>query len=268
MKTLFTLVAAAVISISAAAQPLVVGHRGCRFNTPDKPDTPLYENTLAALKFAQGLGIYAAEFDVQLTADNKPIVFHGPIVPGVKKDIHTMTFDEARAVKLPGGHRMPTLEEWFKQARKHPETKIICEFKKQPTPENETSIIEQTIAIVRKMKMQDQIEYTTFSEWACSEIKRVDPKAKVLFLESGVFVHTPEYCKEKGYDGMSYDLNGFLNHPDYVARAKALGIETTLWLANDWQVVDWALLNGIDFVSSDHPEKVKAYLDGMAPFSK
>ena len=268
MKAFVSFVAATLICISASAQLKVVGHRGCRFNTPDQPETPLYENTLAALKFAQGLGIYAAEFDVQLTADGKPIVYHGPKIPGLKKTIHGVTFKEAREVKLPGGHRMPTLEEWFKQARKHPETKIICEFKKQPTPENETSLIEQTFEIVRRMNMQDQIEYTTFSEWACSEIKRVEPSAKVIFIESGVFVHTPEYCKDKGYDGISYDYKGFLNHPDYVARAKALGIETTLWIVNDWQVVNWALLNGIDYVSSDHPEKIKAYLDGIAEFGK
>ncbi len=59
------------------AQPKVVGHRGCRFNTPDDPGTLLYENTLPALGFAQELGVDAVEFDVQLTSDGKVIVFHG-----------------------------------------------------------------------------------------------------------------------------------------------------------------------------------------------
>ena len=119
MKKLLLSIAVALTCLSAAAQVRVVGHRGCRFNTPAEPETPLYENTLAALKFAQGLGIYAAEFDVQLTSDGKPIVFHGPVVPGIKKDIHEITFEEARAAKLPGGNRMPTLEEYFRQAKKN-----------------------------------------------------------------------------------------------------------------------------------------------------
>ncbi|MBQ2526842.1 MAG: glycerophosphodiester phosphodiesterase, partial [Bacteroidales bacterium] len=186
MKKLLLSIAVALTCLSAAAQVRVVGHRGCRFNTPAEPETPLYENTLAALKFAQGLGIYAAEFDVQLTSDGKPIVFHGPVVPGIKKDIHEITFDEARAAKLPGGNRMPTLEEYFKQAKKNPAMKIICEIKRQPTPEGETSLVEQTMALAAKMKMQDQIEYTSFSEWACAEIKRVDPSVKVIFIESGL----------------------------------------------------------------------------------
>ena len=156
MKKLLLSIAVALTCLSAAAQVRVVGHRGCRFNTPAEPETPLYENTLAALKFAQGLGIYAAEFDVQLTSDGKPIVFHGPVVPGIKKDIHEITFEEARAAKLPGGNRMPTLEEYFKQVKKNPAMKIICEIKRQPTPEGETSLVEQTMALAAKMKMQDQ----------------------------------------------------------------------------------------------------------------
>ncbi|MCM1502457.1 MAG: glycerophosphodiester phosphodiesterase [Bacteroidales bacterium] len=251
---------------AAFAQPKVVGHRGCRFNTPDSPDTPLYENTLNALKFAQDLKIDAVEFDVQLTSDGKIIVFHGANVPGIDKDIRKITFDEARRTVLPGGHRMPTIEEYLKQARKCPAVKIICEIKKQSTPERETMAVEQVMEAVRRMKMEDQVEYTSFSEWICSEIHRIDPRAKVIFLDSGVFVKTPEYAHEKGYNGISYNFDGFMNHPDYVERARKLGIETTLWIVNSYEVVEWAVRHGVDCVSSDHPELIKGYVDAISAF--
>ena len=57
MKKLLLSIAVALTCLSAVAQVRVVGHRGCRFNTPAEPETPLYENTLAALKFAQGLAL-------------------------------------------------------------------------------------------------------------------------------------------------------------------------------------------------------------------
>ena len=254
------------LGLNLFGQPQVVGHRGCRFNTPDCPETALYENTLATLEFAQRLGIYAAEFDVQLTSDEKIIVFHGPIVPGPETNIQKMSFDQARKVVLPGGHQMPTLEEWFAKSKECPETKIILEFKKQSSSERETKLVELVLRLADKMKMGNQIEYTTFSEWMCSEIHRLDPKAKVIYLDSGVFVKTPEYAHKKGYNGISYDFNGFLNHPDYVGRAKELGIETTLWIVDNNEVVDWAILHGIDYVSSDHPEKIKAYIDAINQF--
>lgn len=248
------------------AQINVVGHRGVRFNTPDAPETPYYENTIPALEYCQSLGIYAAEFDIQLTSDKKIIVFHGTNVPGIDKNIQHITYKEARAVTLPGGSRMPTIKEYLTQAKKNPEMKLICEIKKQSTKERETAAAEQLIAAVKEMGMEGQMEYTTFSDWIVQEIHRLAPAATVLFLDSGVFVKTPEYCKSRGYDAISYDMNGLMNHPDYIKRAHALGMEVTLWIVNDYEVVDWAIRHGVDYVSSDHPEKIKAYVDGLSAF--
>ena len=249
--------------MSAAAQVKVVGHRGVRFNTLSDPDTPLYENTIPALRFNQSLGIYAAEFDVQLTKDEKVIVLHGPTVPGLGKSINHITFDEARSVILPGGSHMPTLEEYFLQGRKHPETKLILEIKKQSSPERETKLVELVVETVIKMKMQSQIEYTTFSDWVVQEIHRLNPKAKVIFIQNGIQVHDPDYCIARGYDALSYDLNALMNHPDFVERAHQLGLEITLWIVNDKEIVDWAIKHDVDFVSSDHPEIIKEYLDSL-----
>ena len=255
---LFVLGGAAV----SAAQPKVVGHRGCRFEGP-------YENTLASLQFAQKVGVDAVEYDVHLTSDDKVIVFHGPVVPGTDgKDIRKMTMAEARTVFLPGGHKMPTLEEWFKQARKTPSIKIIMELKAQLSKERETLLVEKSMEMVRKAGMEAQVEYTTFSEWMCEEIHRVDPKAKVIFLSSGVFVPDAAYAKEKGYDGISYNLDAFLNRPEIARQAKELGIETTLWLVNDYEVADWAILHEIDCISTDHPEKLKPYIDAVKAYRK
>lgn len=267
-KHILTAALILALSLPLCAQVRLVGHRGVRHNTRTEPESPYYENTIAALKFNQSLGIYAAEFDVQLTADNKIIVFHGPTVPGLEKSIQKITFDEARAVVLPGGHRMPTLEEYLKQGKKDPKTKLILEIKKQATPERETMAVEQCMAVVRKMKMEDQIEYTTFSEWIVREIHRIDPKAKVLFIDSGVFILDPETCKGFGADAVSYDMNGLMNHPDYIERAHALGMEVTFWIINDYEPLEWAILHGVDFVSSDHPERLKEYVEGLRSFPK
>lgn len=267
MKRILVSALSVTIGICCAnAQIKVVGHRGVRFNTPDSPETEFYENTIPALEKCQSLGIYAAEFDIQLTSDGKIIVFHGTNVPGIDKNIQHITWKEARAVTLPGGSQMPTIKEYLKKAGEHPETRLICEIKKQSTKERETAAVEQVMAAVKEMGMRDQVEYTTFSDWMVQEIHRIDPAAKVLFLDSGVFVKTPEYCRSRGYDAISYDMNGLMNHPDYIKRAHDLGMEVTLWIVNDYEVVDWAIRHGVDYVSSDHPEKIKAYIDGISAF--
>lgn len=267
MKRILTIVLALAVAAPALlAQPKLVGHRGCRHNEDRSGEFMYYENTLPALKYAQSLGIDAVEFDVQLTADDQVIVFHGPILPGTKTSVQDITFDEARKFSLPGGYRMPSLEEWFKQAKKHPEVTIIIETKAQKNREKETLLVEKVMALAEKMEMGKQLEYTTFSEWMCSEIHRINPSAKVLFLASGLNVPDAAYAKEKGYNGISYDINGWLNNPWIADQARELGIETTLWIANDYELVDWAVRHKIDYVSTDHPEKLKAYLDGIKVF--
>jgi glycerophosphoryl diester phosphodiesterase len=262
--SLSTLAAILLCGVTAGAQIKVVGHRGVRFNTPEVPETPYYENTIPALEFCQSLGVYAAEFDIQLTSDNKIIVFHGPKVPGLDKSIQEITYKEARAVTLPSGSKMPTFKEYLKKAKKHPETRLICEIKPQSTKERETMAVEQVVAAVKKMGMRGQFEYTTFSDWTAQEIHRLDPEAKVLFLDGGKKAKDPDYCKSRGYNAISYDTWAFKHHPEYVARAHELGMEVTMWVVNDSEFVDKAISLGIDYVSSDHPERIKAYVDSLA----
>ncbi|NIO40416.1 MAG: glycerophosphodiester phosphodiesterase, partial [Burkholderiales bacterium] len=48
--------------------PRIIAHRGGGVLAP--------ENTLAALRYARNLGFEGVEFDVKLTADNVPVLFH------------------------------------------------------------------------------------------------------------------------------------------------------------------------------------------------
>ena len=255
-----------IITLSTAlfcfAQPKITGHRGCRFDGP-------YENTIASLKFAQDTGVESVEFDIQLTSDKKILVYHGPWMPGGKeRNIHDMTFEQARAVVLPGGHQMPTLEEWFAQVRKTPALKAVMEIKKQASPELDMYITRESMKAVRDLDMTAQIDYTSFEETICDEVLRIDPSAKVLFIAGGLHVPSAAWAKSKGYGGISYNLDGFLNNPGLAEEAAKLGVETTLWLVNSTDLYDWAEAHKITWVSSDHPEVIKKYVDEKKPQGK
>ncbi len=224
--------------------PKVIGHRGCRLGAP-------YENTISSLRYAIDVGVDAVEFDVQLTSDDSVIVFHGPVVPGSDRDIRTITFLEARSVALPGGERMPTLKEWFEEAAKRPDVSLIMEIKKQLSDE-------RTLLLVHKALGETKLSganpaFTSFSTLALDEIRRLEPSAKLIYLQSGTPVKTAAWAKERGYDGLSYNLDGFMNNPEIIEEARELGIETTLWLVNDYEVADWAVRHGVDYISSDYP---------------
>lgn len=259
-RKILSLIVFAAAAFVAGAQPKVVGHRGCRDVEGQ------FENTVKSLRYAQEAGVDAVEFDVQLTSDNKVIVFHGPKLPGSDLMIYDMTFEQARAFKLPYGLQMPTLEEYFKQAKKCPEINVVLEFKKQKTLERNRTMVEQAMAVAKKMNMGKQVEYTTFSETICRMIHEIDPSAKVIYISTGVHVRDAAYAKSQGYNGISYDLNAWMNRPEIARQARELGIETTLWMANDYEVIDWAILHDIDYVSTDFPAKAVRYMTGVKEY--
>ena len=126
---------------------------------------------------------------------------------------------------------------------------------------------ENRAQVVKKMEMEKQVEYTTFSETVCRMIHEINPEAKVLWIATGVHVKDAAYAKSKGYNGISYDLNAWLNRPEVAAQAVELGVETTLWMANDYEVIDWAIRHKIDYISTDYPAKAVEYLKAVKNYN-
>ena len=90
---------------------IVVAHRGGATES-GHPD-----NSLAGLKYALDLKVYAVECDIYATADNRVIVAHatqGCLVNGLKPWEHT--YDELCAAgTLSNGERLPLLEDFLEE---------------------------------------------------------------------------------------------------------------------------------------------------------
>lgn len=86
--------------------PPVIGHRGAAGLAP--------ENTLASFRLAAALGCRMVEFDVRLSADGVPVVFHDDTLDR-RTDGHgpvrAHALDRLRALDAGGGEAIPTLAE-------------------------------------------------------------------------------------------------------------------------------------------------------------
>ena len=230
------LVGAAFVS----AQPRLVAHRGF-YTTPGSD-----ENTISSQINAQQLGVYGVEFDVNRTADGELIVVHGPKI-GDRLDAQKNTYAEISRFVLPGGNRIPTLREFLNQGRKVPETKLILEI----------------VMLCKKLNMLDQMEFTSFSEHACREFRRLAPKNKTLYISNSLW--TPidaDVAKKEGFQ-LSYSIYVFMNRPELIDRMNEIGVESTLWIVDNPEIVDWAVKHKVDFISSNFPDRTKTYLDAL-----
>lgn len=81
----------------------VVGHRGAR--------GVVAENTLEGFAHVRAHGVAGVELDVRMGADSALWCLHDPVPPGSRRPLIALTAEEVGHLRLPGGQRIPRLEE-------------------------------------------------------------------------------------------------------------------------------------------------------------
>ena len=75
---------------------MLIGHRGLGKNMTSNKSLQLGENTLQSFIAAANLGANYVEFDVQLTKDHVPVIYHDFLVSetGIDAPVHTLTLEQ------------------------------------------------------------------------------------------------------------------------------------------------------------------------------
>ncbi|ROW02569.1 hypothetical protein VPNG_07885 [Cytospora leucostoma] len=78
------------------ASTMVIGHRGLGKNVTSNRSLQLGENTVESFIAAANLGAQYVEFDVQLTKDHVPVIYHDFLVSetGLDAPVHTLTLEQ------------------------------------------------------------------------------------------------------------------------------------------------------------------------------
>ena len=88
--------------------PTVIGHRGLGKNQVARTSLQLGENTIQSFIAAASLGATYVEFDVQLTKDHVPVIYHDFLVSetGIDAPMHTLTLDQFHHISHSRNARM------------------------------------------------------------------------------------------------------------------------------------------------------------------
>ena len=242
--------AALLVGLTAVAQPKIVAHRGY-WRTDGSA-----QNSITSLQKAAAVGCYGSEFDVWLTADGVPVVFHDATIDGIR--IEDTTFATLMNHRLQNGEFIPTLQQYLTEGSKIEGCQLILEIKPHRNEVRDKRIADMCVELVRTLGLEKKTEYISFSKVVCQRLHEITPDSKVAYLNGEL---SPAQIKEMGLTGIDYNEKVFVKHPEWLQEAKQLGVEVNVWTVDgEENLRHHANLQGVDLITTNDPEILKGIL--------
>lgn len=254
-KFLFALAAAWLFSATAFCQTKVIAHRGYWDTTGS------YENTISSIRNAGNLGVFGSELDVYITTDDVLVVHHDATIQGHKIDESSYEND-LKDITLPNGEKLPTLEAYLLEGKKFPNLKVVVELKHHTRWVDQDRCVLAVVNLVRKLHMQNQVDYISFNMNMCKALIRLEPSADVYYLNGET---SPADLKTLGFAGLDYEQGVMTNHPEWIKEAHDLGLKVNVWTVNDPAKIQSFIDQGVDFITTNNPVEAKKLAEEKKP---
>lgn len=242
--------AALLVGFTAVAQPKIVAHRGY-WRTDGSA-----QNSITSLQKAAAVGCYGSEFDVWLTADGVPVVFHDATIDGIR--IEDTTFATLMNHRLQNGEFIPTLQQYLTEGSRIEGCQLILEIKPHRNEVRDKRIADMCVELVRTLGLEKKTEYISFSKVVCQRLHEITPDSKVAYLNGEL---SPAQIKEMGLTGIDYNEKVFVKHPEWLQEAKQLGVEVNVWTVDGEENLRHHVnLEGVDLITTNDPEILKGIL--------
>jgi glycerophosphoryl diester phosphodiesterase len=233
---------------------LPIAHRGASGIAP--------ENTKIAFVKALDLRAPAIEFDVQLTRDNVPIVFHDDTLErttngaGVVAETDFSTIAALDAGSWFGPRfakaEVPTLEETLVTIGR----RAIMNVELKPDARVE-KLVKHVITIVARLELWDSIVFSSFQPAALRLLRKLVPDARIgVLCTETTLAPALELMGELGAET--------LNPPRTIVDPRLVGLvhesrrKLWAWTANAPSEIEKLAALGVDGIFSDFPDRVHA----------
>ena len=237
-----------------------IAHRGFSSRYP--------ENTLLAFEQALAIGADGAEFDVQLSLDNVPVVFHDESLKRITGDdlyIKDLTVRELKTLDVSyrfrgqcATQRIPTLEEYFTLVRKKDFLNII---------ELKTAIFEypgieqQVIDMIDAFKLNDRVIISSFNHYSLLRAKEIAPDLPYGILYECRIAEPQRYAAALKVQYLHPDYR-FLNDAE-LTKYEAAGMKTNPWTVDGENDIRYLLgQKNVFAIMSNKPDLVMALRSG------
>ncbi len=210
----------------------------------------LQENTLESLVAAKKLGFQMAEFDVQLSHDGIPILFHDLNLSRIAKK--NIPINRLSANELKRLAAVSTLEEILH----HSDVPDYLNIEIKSGFLVKDPLIEPVVRGIRQAKAQSRIVISSFNPWCLVKLKRLIPEVPLALLASpekanGNYIYLRRLW-------MTPLLRPHLLHLDYrmldsyfLKLIRQNNLSVAAWTVNDSQVAKNLLENDVLSIITD-----------------
>ena len=234
---------------------LVMAHRGARGLAP--------ENTLAAFRTAIDVGADAIELDVQPCATGELVVIHdhtldrttngsGPVAEATLSALRSLDAGSWFGAQYTG-ERIPTPGEALDLAQGR--LKVNIEIKTSGLEDRDVEA--QLVEAIRARRMEGEVLISSFNPAALLRIKTLAPGLPRALIYGSL-------------EGFPLDLEVLalaalhphhrLVHAAMVEMARSRGYAVNAWTVNEAGDMREMLSLGLDAITTDHPERLRALL--------
>lgn len=255
MNRLILFLVAAVTTLSVAAQPQIVAHRGFH----QEGGAPC--NSIEALQRAQEAGFEWVEIDVNLSTDGVPMAIHGMWHPNKKEGVHVQraTKAEIQSYPLTNGEKVPTFEDILLQVKKCKSTGVVLDIKSHNTPELDKEIVTKVVALIKKHKLQNQMIYLVSHEYMMHLLKKLNKRADNIILANSSY--SPAWRASVGSRIVGFPYFIWFKKGEYIADCTRLGLKTIAWTPNDEESIRKCVEMGFHLITTDRPDLLRKVIN-------
>lgn len=228
----------------------VIAHRGSSLYAP--------ENTLASIDLAITQGADAIEFDVRLTKDGIPILFHDETIKRTTTAttsirIKDLTLEEIKLLNAGSwfseefaSETIPTLEEALTliDHRIH----IFVELKV-----TSTELEQKTVELIEEHQMIDQTTFISTNRSQLEHIKQINPDYQTLLLISSYYGNQETLVNFWDVDSYGFERKFIQSHPELIDLIHEKEKKAYVWTVNNPTYMEELMNIDIDGIITDDP---------------
>lgn len=280
------------VNVQSQVNTVIFAHRGGSAEYP--------ENTIDAMLNAVSKGIYALELDVQITADNKVVVWHDPYLDAnkvlnpdgsnlgsgsnMRNQIYKMTYEKlmkydvgSLAVKnykdrVNKKTHISLLDDLIDAVEAYtthnhlPQVVYNIEIKSHPLSDNRLTpaydlYSDLVMEVLNKKNIHDRLIIQSFDVRTLNYLNVKHPNLKLSYLLKSAKYPLKEVRKHLYFTPAILSPNYQMVNPQLISDCKEMGIQVIPWTVNKREDIQFLSQMGVDGIITDYPSDALRWLN-------